>query len=98
MRSLSFLVALVSGGCLLHLASQAALHQHYGPGFHRAWPLAFMGVGLLLAGASLGARVGLNNQGYLSFRRAARLTVLGGLTLGTTLTFLGFLAALTALL
>jgi hypothetical protein len=91
------LLALFGGGIILRLASRTALHAHYGPGFHRAWPLAMMGVGLLLAGASLGARVGLYEQGILAFRQT-RLTLLGGLALGSVLALLGLLATLTALL
>jgi hypothetical protein len=94
---LCVIAALLGGAELLHLASRAAQHPHYGPGFHHAWPLTLMGVGLLLAGASLGVRVGLNER-TLVFRRGARLTLLGGLTLGTALALLGLLAALTPLL
>jgi hypothetical protein len=91
------LAALVSGAGLLRLASRVAHHPHYGPGFHHAWPLTLMGVGLLLAGTSLGVRVGLHDR-TLVFHRGARLTLLGGVTLGTTLALLGLLAALTPLL
>jgi hypothetical protein len=91
------LAALLSGTGLLRLASQAAVHAHYGPGFHQAWPLAMMGVGLLLAGSSLGIRVGLNDR-TLVLHRAARLTLLGGMTVGIALILLGLLAALTPLL
>jgi hypothetical protein len=89
--------ALLGGAGLLRLASRAAHHPHYGPGSHHAWPLALMGVGLLLAGASLGVRVGLTDR-TLVVHRAARLTLIGGLTLGTALALLGLLAALTPLL
>jgi hypothetical protein len=92
-----FLSALLGGAGLLRLASRAARHPHYGPGFHHAWPLALMGVGLLLAGASLGLRVGLTDR-TLVVHRATRLTLIGGLTLGATLALLGLLAALTPLL
>lgn len=88
--------ALLGGAALLRLASQITHHPGPGPGPHAAWPLATMGVGLLLAGAALGARVGLYDQGHLAFRRGARLTLLGGLTVGTALTMLGLLATLTA--
>jgi hypothetical protein len=91
------LAALGSGASLLRLASRAALHSHYGPGFHHAWPLAMMGVGLLLAGMSLAVRLGLHDQ-TLILHRGARLTLLSGLTIGTTLLLLGLLAALTPLL
>jgi hypothetical protein len=91
------LVSLLSGAGLLRLASQAAQHPHYGPGVHPSWPLTLMGVGLLLAGASLGIRVGLNER-TLVFHRGARLTLLGGLTLGTALALVGLLAALTPLI
>ena len=92
-----FSVALLCGVGLLRLASREALHPWYGPGFHHAWPLAFMGVGLLLAGASLAVRVSLRDRG-LVFHRGAKLTFLGGLTVGMTLVLLGLLAALTPLL
>jgi hypothetical protein len=52
------------------------------------------GAGLLLAGAALG----VYDRGFLAFHRGTRLTLLGGLTLGTTLASVGFLATLTALL
>jgi hypothetical protein len=94
-RPATVLLSLFSGTAILRLASRTALHAHYGPGFHRAWPLALLGVGLLLAGASLGARVGLYEQGFLAFRQT-RLTLLGGLTLGSVLALLGLLATLTA--
>jgi hypothetical protein len=94
MRSLALsacvLVALLCGVSLLRLA----LHSPYGLGFPDPWPLAFMGVGLLLTGASLAIHVGLG----LVFQRGARLTSLGGLSVGTTLVVLGFLAVLTPLL
>jgi hypothetical protein len=89
--------ALVGGAGLLRLAGRAAAHAHYGPGFHHAWPLAFMGVGLLLAGASLGVRAGLRDR-TLVLHRGARLTLLGGLSVGITLALLGLLGALTPLL
>jgi hypothetical protein len=89
--------ALLGGAGLLRLASRAALRPHYGPGSHHAWPLTLMGVGLLLAGASLGVRVGLHDR-TLVFHRGARLTLIGGVTLGTTLVLLGLLAVLTPLL
>src|SRR5689334_783127 len=44
--------ALVGGAGLLRLATRAASLPRHAPGFHHAWPLAVMGVGLLLAGAS----------------------------------------------
>jgi hypothetical protein len=56
-----------------------------------------MGVGLLLAGASLGVRVGLTDRTLVLYR-ATRLALIGGLTLGATLALLGLLAALTPLL
>jgi hypothetical protein len=91
------LAALLGGAALLRLASQAAHHPHYGPGVHHAWPLTLLGVGLLLAGASFGVRLGLHGTNLL-LCRTARLTLLGALTLGTTLALLGLLAALTPLL
>ena len=92
-----FLSALLGGVGLLRLAFRAAHHPHYGPGAHHAWPLTLMGVGLLLAGASLGARAGLTDR-TLFVHRAARLTLIGGLALGATLALIGLLAALTPLL
>ncbi len=89
--------ALVGGAGLLRLATRAALQHQYGPGFHHAWPLAVMGVGLLLAGASLGARAGLEGRARVP-HRVARRTLLGGLSVGVTLALLGLLAALTPLL
>jgi hypothetical protein len=89
--------ALAAGAGLLRLATRAALHPDYGPGFHHAWPLAFMGVGLLLAGASLAVRVGLEGRA-LVLHRAARLALLAALSLGTTLALLGLAGALTSLL
>jgi hypothetical protein len=56
-----------------------------------------MGVGLLLAGASRAideGRLVLD----LVFLRHARLTLFGGLTVGTTLVLVGLLGALTQLL
>ena len=84
------LVALLGGVSLLRLA----FHSPSGLGFQDPWPLAFMGVGLLLASASLALRVGLD----LVFDRGARLTSLGGLSVGTTLLVLGLLAVLIPLL
>jgi len=101
MRSLTLptcvFVALVSGIGLLRVVSQGALRPRFGLAVHHAWPLAVMGVGLLLAGASLAVHGGLHDRGLL-FLRGARLTFLGGLTVGTTLALLGLLAALTLLL
>jgi hypothetical protein len=91
------LVALLGGGGLLHLAIQALQHDYYGPSFHHAWPLALMGVGVLLAGASFGVQVGLGDR-TLVLHPAARLLLIGGVSLGTTLALLGLLAALTPLL
>jgi hypothetical protein len=91
------LVALLGGAGLLRLAIEALQHQEYGPGFHHAWPLVLMGVGLFLAGASFGVRVGLGER-LLVLHRAARLLLIGGVSLGTTLALLGLLAALTPLL
>jgi hypothetical protein len=65
---------------------------------HYALPLAMMGLGLLVAAAALGIRVGLYDQGHLAFHRGARLALIGGLTVGAALALLGLLAALTALL
>jgi hypothetical protein len=91
---LTALLALLAGAALLRLASRIALH----PPSHHALPLAMAGAGLLLAGAALGVRVGLCDRGYLPFPRGTRLTLLGGLTLGTAFASLGLLATLTALL
>jgi hypothetical protein len=91
------LTALLGGVGLLRLASRATQAHHYGPGFHHAWPLTLMGVGLFLAGASFGVRVGLDDR-TLVLHRAARLLLIGGVSLGTTLALLGLLAALTPLL
>jgi len=97
MRSLTLsacvFLALLCGVGLLRLA----LYAQYGPGFQDPWPLAFMGVGLLLASASLVIPVGLLALG-LVFHRRARLTLLGGLTVGATLVLLGLFAILTPLL
>ena len=90
MRSLTLsacvLVAVLGGVGLLRLA----LHPQYG----LDWPLAFMGVGLLLAGASLAIDVGR----LALVLGGAKLTFLGGTTVGTTLALLGLLGALTQLL
>ena len=91
------LTALLGGISLLRLACRALQHPYYGPGFHHAWPLTLMGVGLLLAGSSLGIRVGLTDR-TLVFHRAARLTLLGGMTVGIALMLLGLLASITPLL
>ncbi len=91
------LVALVGGTGLLRVAFEALRHHGYGPGFHHAWPLALMGVGLFLAGLSSAVRVGLDYR-LLALHRAARLLLIGGVSLGTTLALLGLLAALTPLL
>jgi hypothetical protein len=91
------LTTFFSGGGLLRLASQATLHPAQSPGPHHAWPLAMMGIGLLLAGAAYGARAGLSGRS-LAFHRATHLTLLGGLTVGTTLVLLGLLASLTTML
>lgn len=96
-RTLTFstcvLIALPCGVGLLRLA----LQPHYGPGLQNPWPLVLMGVGLLLAGASRAideGRLVLD----LVFLRHARLTLFGGLTVGTTLVLVGLLGALTQLL
>jgi hypothetical protein len=91
------LAALLGGASLLRLAFMALQHPDYGPGAHHAWPLALIGAGLLLAGASFGLRVGLDGR-LLGLHRAARLLLIGGVCLGTTLALLGLLAALTPLL
>jgi hypothetical protein len=87
-----FAVILASGVGLVRLASQAGVSPHH------AGPGVIMAVGLLLASAALGVRVGVYDQGHLAFRRAARLALLGGLTVGTSLVLLGLFAALTTLL
>jgi hypothetical protein len=90
MRSLTLLacilVALPGGVGLLRLA----LHSRYG----LDWPLVFMGVGLLLASVSLAIDVGRLVLGLV----VARLTFLGGVTVGTTLVVLGLLGVLMPLL
>ncbi len=86
------LIALIGGAGLLRLAVAALQHHH-----HHAWPLALMGVGLFVAGLSFAVRVGLDDQ-FLVLHRAARLLLIGGVSLGTTLALLGLLAALTPLL
>jgi hypothetical protein len=93
-----FLVALVGGAGLLRLVIPALQHPHYGPGFHHGWALTLIGLGLFLAGASFGVRVGLDECLVALHRRWARLLLIGGVSLGTTLAFLGLLAALTPLL
>ena len=85
-------VVISSGAGLVRLASEAGVSAHY------AGPIVMMTVGLLLASAALGVRVGVYDQGHLAFRRAARLALLGGLTVGTSLVLLGLFAALTTLL
>jgi hypothetical protein len=84
------LTALLCGAGLLCHGLRAAHHLHAGP-------LASMGLGLLLAGASFGVRAGLDDRTLL-LCRAARLLLIGGVSLGTTLAWLGLLAALTPLL
>jgi hypothetical protein len=91
------LVAVIGGAGLLRLAYQALRHPHYGPGFHDGWALTLIGVGLLLAGVCSGIRVGLDDRRLVP-HRAARLLLIGGVSLGTTLALLGLLAALTPLL
>jgi hypothetical protein len=91
------LAALLGGAGLLRFAILALRHPDYGPGVHRAWPLTLIGVGLLLAGTCFGLRVGLDDR-LLTLHRAARLLLIGGASLGTTLALLGLLAALTSLL
>jgi len=97
MRSLTLsacvLVAFVCGVGLLRLA----FHSQSSLDFQDPWPLAFMGVGLLLASASLAIDVGRLALG-LVFHRGAWLTSLGGLTVGTTLVLVGLFAVLTPLL
>jgi hypothetical protein len=96
-RPACVLAALLGGAGLLHLGTQALQHPYYGPGFHHAWALTFLGLGLLLAGASFGVRMGLGDRS-LALRRPARLLILGGISLGTTLALLGLLAVLAPLL
>jgi len=92
MRSLTLLacvlVGLLGGVGLLRLAFDSP----YGLVFQDPRPLAFMGVGLLLASASLTIHLGRHALG------GARLTFFGGLSVGTTLVLLGLLAVFTPLL
>jgi hypothetical protein len=69
-----------------------------GLSFQHAGPVVMMTLGLLVASAALGVRVGVYDQGHLALHRGARLTLLGGLTVGTSLVLLGLFAALTTLL
>jgi hypothetical protein len=69
-----------------------------GLSFQLAGPVVIMAAGLLLASAALGVRVGVYDPGHIALHRGARLTLLGGLTVGTSLVLVGFFAALTTLL
>jgi hypothetical protein len=80
------------------LISVAGLASQAGLSFQLAGPVVMMAAGLLLASAALGVRVGVYDPGHLALHRGARLTLLGGLTVGTSLVLVGLFAALTTLL